>query len=72
MRMIDADALIEDFTMDGFIPKLIEETIKRQPTAFDVDKVVDVVREDCYSMGYDESETEIIVEVVRKGGVKNE
>lgn len=36
----------------------------------DVEKVVDVVREDCYSMGFDESQTEIIIEDARKGGVK--
>ena len=35
----------------------------------DVEKVVDVVREDCYSMGFDESQTEIIIEDARKGGV---
>lgn len=36
----------------------------------DIEKVVDVVREDCYSMGFDESQTEIIIEDVRKGGVE--
>lgn len=40
------------------------------PTAYDIEKVVDVVREDCYSMGFDESQTKIIIGDVRKGGVE--
>lgn len=38
--------------------------------AYDVEKVVDDVREDCYSMGFDESQTEIIIKDIRKGGVR--
>ena len=82
MRLIDADALIEAMDKrynekkdivpnnlaEGFMQ--MEKLIKEQPTAYDIEKVVDVVREDCYSMGFDESQTEIIIEDVRKGGVE--
>ena len=76
MKLIDADALIEN------IGKIVPSTdyyefasqicnaIRNQPTTYDVEKVVDAVREDCYSMGFDESQTEIIIKDIRKGGVE--
>lgn len=39
------------------------------PAAYDVEKVVEQIRCDCYSMGFDESQTEILVNDIRKGGV---
>lgn len=51
--------------------KRLQKAIEKQPTAYSVEKVVDVVREDCYSMGFDESQTEIIInDIVKKGGVE--
>lgn len=44
--------------------------VQNSKTAYDVEKVVDVVREDCYSMGFDESQTDIVVKDIRKGGVE--
>ena len=48
-----------------FIVRLIDE----QPTAYNPEKVVEIVSVDCYSMGFDESQAEIIVEDIRKGGI---
>ena len=46
------------------------EAVEKQPTAYNPEKVVEIVRVDCYTMGFDESQTEIIVEDIRKGGIK--
>lgn len=72
-RLIDADALIEDLDKREYSREQhdFKILIKKQPTVYDVEKVVDVVREDCYSMGFDESQTEIIVnDIVKAGGVE--
>lgn len=45
------------------------QLLDKEPTAYDVEKAVEIVRVDCYSMGFDESQTEIIVEDIRKGGI---
>lgn len=49
--------------------KRVTEYIRELPTVYDVEKVVEIVRVDCYTMGFDESQTEIIVEDIRKGGI---
>ena len=54
---------------DFFIIDQIEELCKSNKV-YDVEKVVDSVRADCYTMGFDESKTEIIVADIRKGGVE--
>lgn len=49
MRLIDADKLIDYFyygindrpVIDGYIDRKIIDIIKEQPTAYDVDKVVE-------------------------------
>ena len=85
MRLIDADALLKKFCVNSEgrrIPEVdcdnheitvsikdIKKFIREQPTAYDVKKVAAIVREDCYSMGFDESQTEIIVNDIRKGNV---
>lgn len=77
-RLINADKLIDYFyygqddkpIIDGLADRKIIEIIKEQPTAYDVEKVVDSVRVDCYAMGFDESQTEIIVADIRKDGVQ--
>jgi hypothetical protein len=80
MRLIDADALIE--TMKKVETEYEDamtcpswwtsySVISEQPTVYDVEKVVEDVRKDCYSMGFDESQTEIIVnDIVKAGGVE--
>lgn len=56
--------------------KIVEKTkesiatiINEQPTAYDMDKVIDAVRFDCYGLGMDESSTEIIVDDIKSGGI---
>lgn len=56
--------------MTAFVAEKMVHLINRWPTAYDVEKVVDHVRQDCYSMGFDESQTEIVVADIRKGGVE--
>ena len=77
-RLIDADALINVFqeemkTLNTEYARiafsLIISIIAKQATAYDIEKVVHSVRADCYTMGFDESQTEILVDDVRKGGV---
>ena len=71
MRLIDADKIDfnevfkgqSDFAKDT--REAAQSLIDSQPTAYDVDKVIDQVRQDCYSMGLDESQTEIIVDNVK-------
>lgn len=48
---------------------VLQKTIEGQQTVYNLDKVVEIVSVDCYSMGFDESQTEIIVEDIRKGGI---
>lgn len=73
--LISRSALIEllkshdDITLDRFSELAVIRLIKEQPTAYDVEKLVEIVRVDCYTMGFDESQTEIIVEDIRKGGI---
>ena len=75
-RLIDVDDIFTNgvFAVDAQNPmKCITELLNRisnAPTAYDVEKVVDHVRQDCYSMGFDESQTEIVVADIRKGGVE--
>lgn len=45
----------------------IEIAVKALPCAYDVEKVVEDVRVDCCSMGFDESQVEIIVADIRNG-----
>ena len=80
MRLIDADTIsfrcayngdcmarheqclkCSDYVVDA-------ESIQEQPTAYDVEKVVEDVRIDCCAMGFDDSQIEIIVKGVRNGG----
>ena len=75
-RMIDADVLIEALeqekqkfqgnTYQAAIC-MVENTIKRQPTAYDVDAVVEQIHNElfCYDVP-----SEPVEEIVRKGGVE--
>lgn len=73
-EILGDDVDIDDFTMlvqDAIqaYKNMVIGTIKEQPTAYNPEKVVEIVSVDCYSMGFDESQTEIIVEDIRKGGI---
>lgn len=56
--------------VDNDLGHLVLEEIERIPTAYDVEKVVEQIRCDCYTMGFDESQTEMVVNDIRKGGVE--
>ncbi len=83
MRLIDADELEKVMTEDWFleilatqdgksaIKKDIVNAIDSLPKAFDVDKVVEEIKS---LSGYEiyKNTFDLIIEIVRKGGVKNE
>ena len=74
MRLVDADELKKSgyrlVHIDNLKPKQSCKSWAEVPTAYDVEKVVEEVRCDCYTMGFDESQAEVIVNDVRKGGVE--
>ena len=71
MSQIDADKIDfnevfkgqSDFAKDT--REAAQSLIESQPTAYDMDKVIDQVRQYCYLMGLDESQTEIIVDNIK-------
>ena len=88
MRLIDADKLIEDMSnkwdmQDLYLPIHFKELlIDEQPTAFDVDKVVEQLEENYFLTestfdddGYCNDDSEEVVnlneaiEIVRNGGI---
>lgn len=82
MRLIDVDKLIEDIRKRNYISnalsEIFETIIDEQPTAYDVDKVVDELRQRSkeYNSGVrlhgkpEEMLTEDAIEIVRDGGVE--
>ena len=82
MRLIDADKLIEEInnlgwrlydtlTLKGLSIAL--ETINQQPTAFDVEKVVEQLEKESYYIDI-ETDREVVnlnetIEIVRNGGI---
>lgn len=77
-EILGEDVDLDDFAMlvqDAIqaYKKMVIDTIKNQPTAYDIDKVVEDVSCRCYEMGLDESQTELIVnEIVKQGGVSDD
>ena len=79
MRLIDADALVKDLSYlytKNHIPvdmraKEILTTIMEQPTAYDIDKVVEELREFLINYGVSENSRvhQRIIEIVKQGGV---
>lgn len=76
-RLIDAgvfEKFIKEKYKDGESTDDIKDQmlfdLSYQPTAYDVEKVVEEVRSDCYTLGFDESQTDIVVDDVRRGGVE--
>lgn len=84
MRLIDANKLKKDILLQNILGEPIQKIIDRyihivdeQPTAFDVDKVVDeILRASCIArpMGWDRKreiiETHMAIEIVKDGGVE--
>ena len=84
MRLIDANKLKKDILLQNILGEPIQKIIDRyihivdeQPTAFDVDKVVDeILRASCIArpMGWDRKreiiETHTAIEIVKGGGVE--
>lgn len=85
MRLIDADKLIKQFHYGGIADTeedkawtaTVRRTIKAQPTAYDIDKVVEQLWElqvDVIQHGREVDRVgevvEEAIEIVRKGGVK--
>ena len=81
MRLVDADKLIEDIHKRNYISKALSEIfetiIDEQPTAYDVDKVVEQLekeknpnyREDGSMMGERAAiEIDKAIEIVKAGG----
>ena len=85
MRLIDADKLIDYFyyginerpVIDGYNDRKIIDIIKEQPTAYDVDKVVERLRKEISDCMCDECDrhtdcdtcrAEKAVEIVKSGG----
>ena len=69
MRLIDADALIEDLKKWKGLDKTIEavlETINKQPTSYDLEAVVEELQNMHLPLA---SQTIRIVKCIRKGGV---
>ena len=80
MRLIDADEFMENLIYcDGLGRRGLEavlKTLKEQPTAYDVDKVVEEIEEDKFKHPFDEDEELInsyidrAIKAVRKGGAE--
>ena len=76
MRLIDADAFIEyaNNRLDLFASDLTE-MINEQPTAYDVDAVVEEIKEATFGVNVTYVDSEDVVEseeairIIRKGGV---
>lgn len=78
MRLIDADELIKEFDPDGenLSPITVRLKIARQPTAYDVDKVVEqldyksvLARPVGWSKPYEILTLDDATEIVKAGGV---
>ena len=79
-RLIDADALIEDIRKRSYIDKalceIFETIIDEQPTAYDVDKVVEQLEErSAWHQKYGDTDGytfvgyEGAIEIVKAGGI---
>ena len=87
MRLIDADILIDYFyygiddkpIIDGISDRKIIDIIKNQPTTYDIDKVVEelekvkTINVDVgFGTIYKTIRKDTVIEIVKRGGVKNE
>lgn len=74
MRLIDADKFKDCFNTDTAIGKTMRLMIDEQPTAYDLDKVVEKIRE--YADNVAELGgnflPQVVLEIVKAGGVSDE
>ena len=80
MRLIDADALLKRWKYGFDHRKSLEECIKTQPTAFDVEKVMAELEEWTFNadinigdgtiMNHNLITSKNAIDIVRKGGVE--
>lgn len=77
MRLIDADALVDKLKELSWIEDTpLDEIIDEQPTAYDIENVVDEVRkydhrcDDCRAFNCSECEFMNLIDAIRKGGVE--
>ena len=83
MRLIDAEKLIKDVEKDFYYPEAYKKMIEAQPTAYDVDKVVEDLEElrdgnydfDCCpykdtDVSCDKCHMIRAIDVVRRGGYR--
>ena len=81
MRLIDAEKLIKDVEKDFYYPEAYKKMIEAQPTAYDLDKVVENLEElrdgnydfDCWpyrdtDISCDKCHMIRAVDIVRHGG----
>lgn len=75
MRLIDADALIEQLRAEDRLTYLVKGAIDNQPTAYDVDAVVEKIgnisepiRPVGWSRKIEAVETKAVFDIVRSGG----
>lgn len=66
------EAIMGYMTAYDVTNSIIDE-VEEQPTAYDIDKVIEDIRCRCYEFGLDESQAEIMVsEIVKQGGVDDD
>lgn len=74
MRLIDADKFNDCFNTDTAIGKTMRLMIDEQPTAYDLDKIVEGIRE--YADNVAELGgnflPQVVIEIVKSGGVADE
>lgn len=78
MRLIDADAFKEEMGTETKIRRMVCSAIDKQPTVFDIDKVVEeleeksddipVQSEENYDKGFDDG-IWCAIEIVKRGGI---
>lgn len=78
MRLIDADAFKEEMGTETKIRRMVCSAIDKQPTVFDIDKVVEeleeksddipVQSEENYDKGFDDG-IQYAIEIVKRGGI---
>ena len=83
MRLIDADALKRSISQNNKIPRIFQQVINSQPTAYDVSKVVEELEgetscpncsmycADANICGFEEMQKQAI-EIVKQGGASDD
>lgn len=79
MRLIDADELKRSISQNNKIPRVFQQVINSQPTAYSVDKVVEELEEKArtvnvigYGAIYEAINKDVAIEIVKQGGVDDD